>query len=531
MTIDEAFNGPESHFWIPAAEKEINSHVKNNTFSIVPRPQDRNIIKTKFAWKTKFPETENPIYKARLVAQGFSQAPGEDYSDTFSPVPKSTSIRLLFAHAAGNALHAHHFDVETAFLIPDLDRTIYCEQPPGFEDHRYPRKDYVLLINKGLYGLKQSALLWSNDVKSKLLKLGYKQSNADESIFILQSENDTTIVAVYVDDFLVLANTTQLIDNLNAQLSKSYTIRDLGPVKRFLGLDVHRPTPTGPIYISQSTYSRKVLHRFGMEKCNPAKTPFSNSSQLHRKTDDEEPANAQLYSEIIGSIGHLSNYTRPDLAFTVSKLSQYLSNPSIIHMQAAKHVLRYIQGTLDYGICFSTSSESPPDSFPISIPFGFSDASHAADPDDRKSHSGHAYFYYNGPIVWQSSKQQIVTLSSMESEFMELSEAAKEAIFLRKLLESLNVTINNPTMILTDSQSALNHVKNNVKHARTKHIDTRFHYIREVYTSNQVDLKHVPHTEQTADILTKPLGFIKHAEAIQLLKLTNFPYKTARSRI
>jgi hypothetical protein len=268
-----------------------------------------------------------------------------------------------------------------------------------------------------------------------------------------------------------------------------------------------------------------------MEKCNPTKTPFSNSSQLHRRTDDEEPADEQLYHEIIGSIGFLPTYTRPDLAFTISKLSQYLSNPSVLHMQAAKHALRYIQGTLDHGICFSASSELPPDSFPISLPFGFSDASHAADPDDRKSHSGHVYFYFNGPIVWLSSKQSVVALSSMESEFMELSEAAKEAIFLRKLLSSINIKITTPTTILTDSQSALNHVKNNVKHARTKHIDTRFHYIREVYTSNQIDLKHVPHTEQAADVLTKPLGLIKHGEAIKLLKLTNFPFSTASSRI
>jgi hypothetical protein len=260
-----------------------------------------------------------------------------------------------------------------------------------------------------------------------------------------------------------------------------------------------------------------------MQNCNPAKAPFSDTSQLHKRTDDEEPTDEKLYREMVGSIGYLSTYTRPDLAFAVSKLSQYLSNPSIHHMQAAKHVLRYIKGTLDYGICYSPSSES--------LPFGFSDSSHAADPDDRKSHSGYIFFFNNGDISHSSGKQPITALSSMESEYIELTNAAQEAIFLRKLYASIVSNINVPTTILTDSEAALHHTKNNVKHSRTKHIDTRFHYIREVHAANQVDLQHIPATEQAADILTKPLGITKHAEAIKMLQLTTFPYETASSRL
>src|SRR5437762_2331306 len=348
-SVKEALHeSPQSQQWYQATIRELDSLQKNNTWTLVPHPADRNVIKTKYIYKLKDPETQNPCYKVRLVAQGFAQQPGEDYDDTFSPVAKPTSVRLIFALAAGRSLHAHHFDVETAFLIPSIDRTIYVEQPPEFEDPKHPRTKFVCKLNKGLYGLNQSALLWSNDVKSKLLKLGYRQSDADESIFILQEADQVTIIAVYVDDFLVLANSIERINHLNSQLSQTYTIRDLGPIKRFLGLDIHRPTPTGNIYISQSTYSRKILHRFGMENCNPLKAPFPDSTQLHKRTDDEEPTDSKLYREIIGSIGFLPMYTRPDLAFAVSKLSQYLSNPSVIHMQAAKHVLRYIKGTLDY---------------------------------------------------------------------------------------------------------------------------------------------------------------------------------------
>jgi len=270
---------------------------------------------------------------------------------------------------------------------------------------------------------------------------------------------------------------------------------------------------------------RKILHRFGMQNRNPAKTPFPDTTQLHKRRDDENKAYETLYREIISSIGYLPTYTRPDLAFAVSKLSRYLSDPSVLHMQAAKHVLRYIKGTLDYGLYFGPSNE-------IHLS-GFCDSSHAADPDNPKSHAG-GHIFYLGPdgsgIVWGSGKESVVAISSMESEYMQYSEAAKEAIFLHKLAASISLKLSLPTTIYTDSESALKHVKNNVKHARTKHIDTRFHYVREVYTSGQIDLQHVPSSEQAADIFTKPFGPVKHAEAVKLLKLTIFPFVEPSSK-
>ena len=334
----------------------MNSHFKNNTFTIVPRPNDHNVVSIKFTWRIKFPETPNPIYKARWVARGFTQIPGEDYDETFAPVPKATTIRFLFSYAAGKKLYTYHFDVETAFLLSELEKIIYAEQPAGYEDPKYPSKDYVLLLNKALYGLKQSAWLWSTNVKNKLLSLGFRQSDADEAVVTRQDGNGFTIVTVYVDDFLVISDTMERIGKLEKELSESYIINNLGPVKRFLGLDVYRPTPTGPVFLSQSTYVRKILHRFGMQNCNPAKTPFTDTHQLHKRREDENPADIQPYSEMVGSISCLT-YTRSDLGFAVSKLSQYLSNPSTTHMAEAKHVLRYIKGTLDLGQFFST----PPD--------------------------------------------------------------------------------------------------------------------------------------------------------------------------
>jgi hypothetical protein len=526
--LREALSGPDANLWLAANDREMKSQYKNHVFTIVRRPNNHNVVGTKFVFRIKDSETAKPLYKSRLVARGFTQIPGQDFDDTFAPVPKATTIRFMFSYAAGKHLHVHHFDVETAFLLSEIDKILYAEQPAGYEDPQHPAKDWVLLLKKGLYGLKQSNRLWSNNVKKKLLSIGFRQSDADEAVFIREDEKGgTLIVAVYVDDFLVASDSKEKIESLEKELSQSYTINNLGPVKRFLGINVYRPTPTGPIYLSQSTYARKILHRFGMQNCNPAKSPFTDTHQLHKRREDEEPADIQLYSEMVGSIGYLPTYTRPDLAFAVSKLSQYLSNPSVIHMAEAKHVLRYIKGTLDLGPYYS----APPDGSE-SLPICFTDASHAADPDDRKSHSGHLALMNGGSISHSSSKQSITALSSMECEYIGGTNAAQEVVFLRKLYTSLTgKRINIPTPIFTDSEAALNHTKNNVNHSRTKHIDTRYHYIREIHTAGLIDLQHIPASEQAADILTKPLGPTKHAEAVKMLQLTPFPFENVYNKL
>jgi hypothetical protein len=171
-SLREALSGPDAHLWLAANDREMKSQFKNGVFTIVPRPKDHNVISTKFVFKIKDSETSGPRYKSRWVARGFTQLKGQDYDDTFAPVPKATTIRFLLSYAAGNKLYAYHFDVETAFLISEIDKILYAEQPAGYEDPEHPFEDYVLLLNKGLYGLKQSNWLWSTNVKKKLVSKG-----------------------------------------------------------------------------------------------------------------------------------------------------------------------------------------------------------------------------------------------------------------------------------------------------------------------------------------------------------------------
>jgi hypothetical protein len=512
-TIEEALRSPHATQWLEAYHIENNSLEANGTWTLVPRPVDRKVIGTKVVFRIKDAETPTPRFKARIVAQGYTQIPGLDYTDTFAPVVKAASIRVLFAIAFILQLLIFQFDFETAFLNPKIDHEVYVEQPPYLEVRN--RRDWVYLLNKALYGLKQSPLLWSNDLKDALIEIGFEQSIADESIFVYDKNGFYIIIAVYVDDILALAKTHDEIQFVYKSLSQKFKLRNLGPVKKFLGLDIYRPTPTGPVYLSQSTYARKMLHKFDMAKCNPVKTPCESSVQLHKRTPDEESANGELYRQMIGSLMFLAQYARPDISYAVSALSQFNKDPSIHHFRAVKHLLRYIQATKDLSIVFNGN-------FSNSL-IGYSDASYANNPDDRKSTSGILFFIANGIISFQSSKQSVIAMSTMESEYMALSEAAKEAIFLLKLLRSLKFDANQPVLIKTDSESALDHVKNNVKHARTKHIDIRHHFIRSACSDGHVTLQHVPSASQIADVLTKPLGTTKHAEAIKMLNLVRFP--------
>jgi hypothetical protein len=511
-SIDEALRSPHAPQWLEALSTEMDSLNANDTWTLVPRPLDRKVIGTKPVFRVKDAETSTPRFKARIVAQGYSQIPGLDYTDTFAPVVKATSLRVLLAIAFILHLLIYQFDFETAFLNPTIDHEVYVEQPPLFEVRN--RRDWVYLLNKALYGLKQSPLLWSNDLKQALIEIGFEQSDADESIFIYDHNDKYIILAVYVDDILALAATQHEIQFVFNALSGKFKLRNLGPVKKFLGLDIHRPTPTGPIYLSQSTYARKMLHKFDMANCNPVKSPCEPSVQLHKRTFDEESADGELYRQMIGSLMFLAQYTRSDIAYEVSTLSQFNKDPSTHHIRAVKHLMRYIQGTKDLSNVF----DGEVDTYPI----GYSDASYANNPDDRKSTSGYVFLWANAVISFFCQKQSVVAMSTMESEYMALSEAAKEAIFLLKLLRSLKIKISQPIVINTDSQSALDHVKNNVKHSRTKHIDVRHHFIREACSSKHVTLEHVPAASQVADVLTKPLGPTKHAEALKMLKLIAF---------
>jgi len=524
-SIEEALMLPDAQKWVDAAKEEIQSLIDHETFEVVPRPVDRKIIGTKWVFKLKDPESSQPRYKARLVAQGYSQIEGIDYDETRASVVQMTTLRTLFAIAAKLKMLIHQFDVVTAFLNGTLDNPIYVELPPLFETtDDYSTDNGVLKLNKALYGLKQAGYEWLRKLRGDLRSIGFTQCEEDENIFI--SLYKRIIIAVYVDDILLLTFKKSDIDELANQFSRFFQYRDLGPVKKFLSMDIYRPDPHGDIYVSQGTYLRRIIARFGMTNSNPAKSPAETSIQLYKRRTDEEPADAELYRQIIGSCMHAATIARPDIAFITNKLSQYMMDPSKQHMLAAKHLLRYLNGHTD--LCIRYKSDTHDSDI---IPAIYADASYGMDTDDGKSTTGYLATINGGIVSYYSGKQKLLALSSMEAEYVALMEACRESVFIRKILSSLQPLIPSiPNTISigfhTDAISVINNIKNNIQSARTKHFKIKASYIRELYESGEIDILHIASEDQPADALTKPLGPAKHKLALELLKLEELPSKT-----
>jgi hypothetical protein len=366
-----------------------------------------------------------------------------------------------------------------------------------------------------MYGLKQSAHEWYGTIKSKLesFDLECVRLESDHAVFIIRNELSTIYLAIYVDDIAIFGDDAVLISEIKSKLSSSFEMKDLGIAKRFIGLDISRNSD-GDVIISQEYYLRRVLERFGMQDAKPAYTPMNPSLKLRKRQDGDNPADATLYREIVGSLNHAAIYSRPDISFAISKLSQFMSDPSDTHMAAAKHLMRYIVGTITFRQIYSASK-------PLKLEC-FADASWSDDLDDSKSHSGYVNFLNGAPISYSSKKQTLVALSSMEAESVALSHAAKEALWLRQICHELNVfgtTSPFTPTILTDSKSALDAVKNPVHHARTKHFGRHHHFIRDCVNKNEVSTAYIPSADNAADIFTKALNRVKHTSALRLLNM------------
>lgn len=518
----DAINSPDRKLWEAAINEEYNSLIANNTWTLVTPPPDANIVDSRWAFDIK--DESPPRYKARFVAKGYSQRYGVDYEETYAPVVKPETLRVLFAIAAARGYSIHMMDVITAFLNSILREKIYVKQPEGFVDKDHP--EYVCLLNRALYGLKQSALYWYDTLRAVLEspELEFKRVESDHAVFMVRTELSTVYLALHVDDMSIFGDDALLIANIKEKLQAHFKMKDLGIMKRFVGLDVSTDG-YGDISVSQKRYLERVLHRFGMETCKPASTPFpSHAQHLHKRDydpDHPDPEGDQtLYREVVGSLNHAAVWTRPDIAYSISKLSRFLHDPSIVHVNAAKHLLRYIKGTIDLHLKFSGKGNQPPKLD------GYADADYANDEDDRKSISGYCYFLFDNssPVSYSSKSQSLVALSTMEAETTAMTDATKEGLWLRSLCYDLRLfgehqPPTNIFMVNSDSESALKAIRNPVFHARTKHFDIRQHFVRDVVSRGDVSVDFIEGTKNPADLLTKSLEKVKHVEALRLIHM------------
>lgn len=500
-TFNEAIKCDKAKYWLEAMQDEFNSLLAHDVWELVDRPKYENIIKCKWVFKEKIDPSGNfEKFKARLVAKGFTQKYGVDFKEVFAPVVRHCTLRLLFAIGIENDMEIEHIDVNTAFLNGDLNERIYMEQPTGFA---IEGQNKVCLLKKSLYGLKQASRAWNEKVHKVLVSNGYKQLKTEKCVYY----NDNVIIALYVDDFFVFSSNEQQKLALYKLLSFNFKIKVLGPVKQALGMKVDRDRKQGTLKLTQSEYVKNLLKKFGMEDCHKTATPMEVNFNLPKadKIDQRFP-----YQELIGGLLYLAVCTRPDIAFACSKLSQYNTCYNESHWVAAKRVLRYLSGTICYGLNFRRGS----DKIEIS-----SDADWAGNITDRKSYSGFITKFGHCAINWHSHKQQNVACSSTEAEYYALGSAVKEAKFIKNFLLELNRSqLKEPITIYNDNRSTLKMVENEC-FRRTKHIDVHHHFIQECVESKEICLAYKPSSELEADIFTKALPKIKHNFFVNCLGL------------
>ena len=361
---------------------------------------------------------------------------------------------------------------------------------------------------KTLYGLKQSGREWNIELDKKLQKFGFQRLRSDPCAYIRQKGQEISIITVWVDDLLLFTNSDELMEGIIKDIQSEWDATCLGEPAKIVGIEISQTKDS--ITISQKKYIESILQREHMENSNPVAMPMDPNIKIDPNPEGNEGSRSNSYAKLLGELQFLTNATRPDIAYAVNKLSAYTANPSLQHIGALKRILRYLKGTKSYGITYSKSFQDTSNS---NIFYGFADAAYA-NSDDYKSTSGYVFLAAGGAITWRSKKQATIALSSTEAEYVALSEAGREACWLRNLYEELGFPQTSPTTIKGDNDGSIAMVKNPQFHKRAKHIATRWHWIRDLVTSNKLEIENCRDPEQTADVLTKPLPRPKHCKHV-----------------
>ena len=506
-TVDEALSCSEKENWKEAMKGEFQSLCENQVWDLVPPPRDCKVINSKWVFKCK--QGENGLverYKARLVAQGYSQRPGIDYDETFSPVVRFESVRSVVALAVHENMKLHQMDVRTAFLNGELNEIVFMKQPEGFV--KEGKENLVCRLKKSIYGLKQSPRCWNTALDDHLKKVKFIQTKGDPCLYVSTDGAETIIIAVYVDDILIGGKTDKRIAGVKIAIAERFEVKDMGELHYFLGVKVVQDLKASTVWLGQPAYSENIILQFNMQNAKTCRTPVNPSLKLSKSTEESTRVDQELYQSAVGKLLYLSTRTRPDIAFAVSTVAKFTSNPTEQHWKAVKHILRYIAGTVNFGLMFTRSGSADC--------IGFSDADWAGDIDDRKSTSGYLFQVGGASISWKSKKQSCVALSTAEAEYMSLTLAAQEAIWLNRLLAELQFQKepSKPALIYEDNQSAICMAKNPQFHGRSKHIAIKYHFIRDETKKGTIDVQYCRTDDMIADILTKGL----YAERFEKLR-------------
>ena len=500
--------------WRAAMEEEYSTLLSNNTWDLIPRPPGANVVIGKWIFRHKYlADGSLDRYKARWVLRGFTQRPGVDYDETFSPVVKPATVRTVLSLALSRNWPVHQLDVKNAFLHGTLSETVYCSQPSGFVDSAHP--DFVCRLNKSLYGLKQAPRAWYSRFASHLLKLGFVEAKSDTSLFIYRQGQNTVYLLLYVDDIVLTASSSALLRHTIVALQQEFSMKDLGPLHHFLGISVAQHSDG--LFMSQRQYTLDILERAGMTDCKSCSTPVDTQAKVSA-ADGPPVSDATNYRSLTGALQYLT-FTRPDITYAVQQVCLHMHDPREPHLSAVKRILRYMRGTLDHGLLLRHGAASE-----LTV---YTDADWAGCPDTRKSTSGYAVFLGDNLVSWSSKRQNTVSRSSAEAEYRAVANGVAEACWLRQLLHELHHPLQKSTLVYCDNVSAVYLSSNPVQHQRTKHVEIDLHFVRERVSTGDVRVLHVPTTSQFADIFTKGLPTSVFAEFRSSLNVVSSDAPTA----
>ncbi|CAI7859543.1 unnamed protein product [Closterium sp. NIES-53] len=508
-TARQALSGPHCEKWLEAMDRELAALEKRGTWDLIPieKPVNKNVLTGKWVFrvKTKADGTYEK-HKARWVVHGFDQTHGIDYTLTFAPVSRHTSVRLVLCEAAAKNFPLRQIDVSNAFLYADVDAEIYVEYP-----HTYPTNPpSVCKLKKSLYGIKQAPRLWQQHLNRKLMEVGFRQLPHDPGMYRLDNKGSYALLVAYVNDILYVSSSTSLGDRIEADLKKSLGFTISTKVTKFLGLNVSRTSSA--IHLTASKYAESLAKRFNISTDFVA-TPYRSTLTGHvPDLKNLSAAGLQLYQQQLGCLLFAAVTYRPDLAYVASHLAQFLRCPKEEHSLDLQRALRYFVSTPTLGLIFNAGK--PTDKMYLS---GYVDADHAGDTSDRRSRTGYIFRLEPiGPISWNSSKQELVSLSSAEVEFIATCAATREGLYLQDLLDEAKFVTPNQFTLQCDNQSAITITNKPGFVNRTKHISLRYFFVKDAIDKGRMRLVYCPTSDMAADSLTKKLTRQKFHHCNQL---------------
>ena len=482
--ISEALKGPQRSHWLRAINDEMRKLIEKGVVKPVIPPLKANILPNKIVLKIK----RDGSFKARITAGGHRQKKGIDYDETYAPVVQFTTLRILLTVASARNWHARHIDYEAAYLNAPLHHPVYMRQIKGCE---IGPPGSVLAVEKALYGLCQSGHEWWKMLSKAIINgLNVQQSEHDPCVFF--DTDKQLYLALYVDDTFLFSPDKKTLDEAVSKLALCFEIKDLGTPTDILGCRFENSA------LDQQAYTQKLI----AEALSPLKR--AASSPLPKCIPKKNLGNVNetektKYQKLVGSLLHLSRFTRPDIAFAVNVASRYASNPSIQHFEIIERIFRYLKGTQESKLCFKALKENP-----LEIQ-AFSDSDYAMNPDDRTSTSGLIILLSGCPIHWASKKQRSVCLSAAEAEYVALSEAARDCLGIVNKLKEWKFQMKTP-VIFCDSTSAVQIATQPSDLSRTRHLEIRHHFIRQALNEYKFQLERVGTAENLADIFTKGLA-------------------------